>query len=149
MASLAEFLKEKRSLPSRIKRGKEELLKEWQRALSKLFSNIESWVAPAISEGLELKKGEVEIDEEELGKYIAPTLELEFEGIRVKIEPVGRLVVGARGRVDVNSPLGVCHLVRLGPDEDEWYLVCDSIEAKKPLNKQIFEDLLKEIFDLV
>jgi hypothetical protein len=149
MDGLAEFLKEKKRPASQVKERREILLKEWQEVVSNLLSKIETWLAPALSEGLNLKRYETEIDEEGLGKYVAPALELEFEGIRVKIEPVGRLVIGARGRVDISSPLGVYHLVRLDPDKDGWYLVRDRVDDRKQLTKQTLEELLKAIFDLV
>ncbi|HAF71287.1 MAG: hypothetical protein XD60_1827 [Acetothermia bacterium 64_32] len=148
MDSLAEFLKEKKRSSSQIKERQRDLREEWQKAVSNLFEKIENWLAPASSEGLNLKWYETELDEGDLGKYVAPALELEFEGIRVKIEPVGRLVIGARGRVDISSPLGVHHLVRLGPEEDDWYLVRDGVDERKRLTKQTLEELLKEIFAL-
>jgi len=149
MSGLAEFLKGKKYSETQERRREEKLLLEWQEAVSNLFTKIENWLAPAMSEGLNLKRYMTEIDEKGLGKYTVPALELEFEGIQVKIEPVGRLVVGARGRVDISSPLGIYHLVRLGPEKDGWYLIRESVDDRKRLTKQTLEELLKEIFDLV
>jgi len=149
MSGLVEFLKEKKRSASQVEERREQLLKEWQEAVSGLLSQIEDWLAPALSEGLNLKRYTVEIDEEGLGKYAAPALEIEFEGIKVRIVPVGRLVIGACGRVDITSPLGVYHLVRLGSDKTSWYLVRDSVDERKRLTKRVLEELLEEIFDLL
>lgn len=153
MSDLAKFLRSKKRMVKQRKQRQTELLKRWQRSIEDLIGTIESWVSPAISEGLKVQRDEVQIEEEDLGKYKLPALKMRFDGIRVEVKPVARFVLGAQGRVDIVSPLGVFYLLRFeNADAEggvEWYLVRDRLEDKKPLTKQVFEELLKDIFDLV
>jgi hypothetical protein len=143
MNSLVEFLRDQKRKLTRVQEERAKTVKEWLSHLERLFTDIEAWLEPAKKEGLEIERGKVEISEEYLGTYVAPVLEIAFAGTRVRLEPVGRHVIGALGRVDVFSPLGVHKLVLL---TDGWYLVIGKPEQRLPLTQDTFEDFLIRAF---
>jgi hypothetical protein len=110
MRTLIDKLKER---PKTVEEDRNEQKREWLSALDQLFRDIEGWVQPAVREGvLKTSRSEVEIDEPDLGSYVAPLLEIRAGGLLIRLEPVGVRVVGVvasgghrliglRGRVDL------------------------------------------------
>lgn len=147
MSKLAEFLKERKELNEEVKKKSEETLIQWKREIDTLFSKIDSWLELAKSEGLVVKRleGAKEITERLLGTYKTPVLEIRFADKIVRLEPVGRYIIGGYGRIDIFSPNGVYTLVKLSPEEDEWFLV-DKKGTKRKLTRDLFEDFLIKAF---
>ena len=87
---------------------------EWLLALKNLFDQITLWSKEAVDRKLlEIKEGQVAIQEERIGAYYAPSCEfITPAGIRVHILPKARFVVGSIGRVDWESPPNEVILVR-------------------------------------
>lgn len=53
----------------------------------------------------------VTLVEENIGNYQAPMTTITIGNILVKLEPIGTLLIGARGRVDMKGPKGIARLV--------------------------------------
>ncbi|KYF64431.1 hypothetical protein BE11_04455 [Sorangium cellulosum] len=117
MRDLIEKLKER---PKTAEEHRDQQKREWLRSLDVLFREIEGWLAPAVSAGvLKTARSEIEVVEQDLGAYYAPTLEIRDDRLTVRLEPVGVRVVGVvaaggrrhvglRGRVDL-----VCGPIRI------------------------------------
>jgi hypothetical protein len=73
---------------------------EWLAAVEERLSEAERW---ARGQGWHTRRFEREIAEDALGRYAAPALDIEIERPqgRIVMEPVGRNVLGATGRIDV------------------------------------------------
>ena len=147
MSRLAEFLKERKGLTEEVKKRSQETLAQWKQAIDVLFSQIDTWLEVAKHEGLIVKRTEAakEITERLLGTYTVPIMEISFADKTIRLEPVGRNIVGAFGRIDVFSPAGMHMLVKLGPEKDDWYLV-DKEGTKRRLTRELFEDFLIKSF---
>lgn len=143
MTDLAEFFREKKKKPHEEEERRRKVIEEWQRDLEELFKDIEGWLQPAVKEGLEVQRGSRVIREELLGDYKVPTLTLRFGRQQVEIVPVGRLVFGATGRVDIDFAGGKVLLVRPATDEP-WLIVRK--ERKEKLSETTFSALIQEIF---
>lgn len=77
----------------------------WLERLRGLFSDIKTWLEPLRAEGLvEFSDSEVTITEEWIGTYQAPQLEIWSVGDKVCLAPVGTLIVGGLGRIDMRGP---------------------------------------------
>lgn len=144
MPDLAQFLRSKKDAATRDEERVQNILNEWKAALTALFDRIEEWLGPAKEEGLEIRKAQKPVTEEALGTYEAPVLELRFGQARVRMEPAARMVIGAYGRVDLDSPLGLNYLVRLEQQPDDWHLVRVRPETKEPLTREALERFLEE-----
>lgn len=51
------------------------------------------------------------INEEHIGDYEAPSLEVQIGAARIVFDPVGTNLIGARGRVDMHGPYGIVKFV--------------------------------------
>jgi hypothetical protein len=77
----------------------------WLERLRGLFADIKTWLEPLRKEGLvDFSDSEVVIAEEWIGTYQAPQLEIQSVGDRVRLAPVGTLIVGGLGRIDMRGP---------------------------------------------
>ncbi len=97
----------------------EQVLRGWQADLKRLFKNFRTWMKEAEQEGLlEIQQQEVHVEDSKLGKYIAPALRIQSPRVGIRIVPRARYVVGARGRVDFETPAQ--RLILLRTDKNQW-----------------------------
>ena len=122
---------------------------QWLSALDELFLKLGAWLEPGVREGLlQLSPGRVELTEESLGTYTAPTLTVDLPGhLRVRLEPVGAEVFGGHtGRVDLISGPNKARLLREA--NGQWVLGTPSQEFGrlvfdlKPLTEESFLEAL-------
>jgi hypothetical protein len=96
----------------RAKKRKEEELKEavdwekrktwWVSKINGLYDEVKQWLGPLVADGtLSIKEGTVEIYEESLGSYRAPSLDISVGSEVVKLIPIGTIIIAALGRVDL------------------------------------------------
>lgn len=80
----------------------EAIKSEWLRELEAVLTDIESWATEA---GWHTRRSSRRISEDALGQYDVPVLDIEVEEPRGRIvlEPVGRNILGATGRIDVSA----------------------------------------------
>ncbi len=81
--------------------------REWLRHLDELYDQIQGFLKDYIDSGqIEFEPGEVELNEENIGPYIARRITLKIGRKKVNLIPVGTLLIGSKGRVDVIGPRG-------------------------------------------
>jgi hypothetical protein len=76
---------------------------EWFEAIEKLFNKILAYLDEYFQErSLSIaSEGRLVIEEEDLGEYTVPIMSIKAGPMQIEVRPVGRLVVGATGRVDL------------------------------------------------
>jgi hypothetical protein len=80
---------------------------EWLAYLNELYHQIESLLGDYIQSGQILHRyQDVELNEEEIGAYRARRLLIKIGAKEIVLEPIGTLLIGAKGRVDVTGPAG-------------------------------------------
>jgi len=96
----------------------EALRSEWVAALHALMEMFRGWLADAERERLlRVEAEEINRDEERLGSYQVPVMKLLTpKGESLRIVPRARIVVGARGRVDLECPPNSAILIRSEPE---------------------------------
>jgi hypothetical protein len=108
---------------------------EWLHYLDVLYAALEGFLSSYIADKrIQVTHGTKKIHEEYLGEYEAKTLQLTIGGNRIKLEPVGTLLIGAKGRVDMMGPHGSIKLVLV----DEL-IVASTISVKVSINGERFE----------
>jgi hypothetical protein len=86
-------------------------LDNWLTKLAALYTQIEEYLAPYIASGqAQLQYHEILLNEENIGSYTTKRLVLRFGRQEVLFVPVGTLLIGTRGRVDVFGPAGKARL---------------------------------------
>ncbi len=117
--------------------------KEWLKSLFELFEEIKIWLLPLINKKLvSLKENVIDLTEELTGSYKAPMLEIHGQKWTIILKPVGRYIIGARGRIDILcGPKGVMLILH----KDGWKL---SVKKDRGFDyKQLTEDLFAEIIE--
>jgi hypothetical protein len=90
---------------SRIDPAKE--LEFWLRSLEELYARIETYLQEYISSGgIEVTYKAIELNEEFCGTYQARQMNLSIGPQQVTLTPIGTMLIGSRGRVDVLGPAG-------------------------------------------
>lgn len=107
-----EFVDQKVSEASKepVDWGKEK--DDWLFKLAQLHIQIISWLTPYVTnQSVQIGQEMVSLVEENIGSYQAPMTTITIGKSHVKLEPIGTLLIGARGRVDMKGPNGVARLV--------------------------------------
>ncbi len=142
MTTITKFLRHQTEAGS--PRRKAERQKKWLDAVDDLFRQIRSWLAEAQREKLvKIHEEKIKITEETLGTYTAPCLRLAAAGKTVKIRPIGSTIIGADGRVDMESVNGSYMFLYLA-DQEKWVYGFGRRPAEFPsLTEELFIDLFK------
>lgn len=123
----------------------------WQNAVGKLYVDVMNWLAELERDGLvRFVQVENEASEELLGSYKINQLEMDFKKTKVILQPVGAMVVGADGRVDMFRrgfhDQAVMLIYTTGNDEGEggWDIWSGtSPRDARPLTKENLETILE------
>ena len=114
----------------------------WINLVEELCSTIKTWTE---EQGWIAHQDEKIITEEHIGSYTVPILIIQSSQGRVHVDPIGRNIIGAEGRVDICSfpMLNRMLIVRL---KNKWIIKTDSlIDWPEPWNKKTFIDIVKAL----
>lgn len=104
----------------------EELVLEWTAAVGSLFADIRDFLSEYQTENLlAIVEERITVPEENLGEYSVARLTIRSGRSIVRLTPVGRIVAGALGRVDLvntNWPLYGYLLLRQGFGRGDWQI---------------------------
>ncbi|MFP6664943.1 MAG: hypothetical protein VCC00_12120 [Deltaproteobacteria bacterium] len=117
---------------------------EWVQDLAELYALLSEWMGDATSEDLLIvKEDSVVLTEEHLGKYQAPALRIELPDSCVRVRPVGRLIVGAQGRVDLERSPRRVTLLRMGPGD--WAVA--SLDTRRDPPESLTQETFWKAFE--
>ncbi|TAE30896.1 MAG: hypothetical protein EAZ92_03475 [Candidatus Kapaibacterium sp.] len=88
----------------------------YRERLNDLYGEIETWLE---GEQYRFTRGEMNLEQQNIGKYIAPTLTItnvETRELIAELKPGGALVIAAEGRVDIIGDIDSDYLLYLVPD---------------------------------
>ena len=86
-------------------------LHEWLGYLDSLYKQIEGFLHAYLdAHTATITLRDVQLNEEFIGAYTAPMLTLTIGRSMVTFTPIGTMLIGTKGRVDVKGPLGVVRL---------------------------------------
>jgi hypothetical protein len=90
---------------------------EWLAYLDGLYKEIETLLGDYIQNGqILLRYQNVQLNEEEIGTYQARRLIVKIGGKEIVLEPIGTLLIGTKGRVDVTGPAGKTRFMLVDKD---------------------------------
>ena len=91
----------------------------WLSKVNELYSQVENWLADWVkTKQITLSKSEAKtVVEDHIGRYTVPVMKITIGDEAMQLNPIGTLIVGARGRVDVKGSIGDEMLVLLARDE--------------------------------
>lgn len=143
-SELTEFFEKKTS--EEENNNWEEIKNDWLKTLEDFNTQIITWLDEPIKKGFvkyEIKM--LNISEYLMGNYQAPSLVLISGKDKISFKPIGKLVLGFNGRIDIVSFTDNKTLVEV--KDKGWFLFEQSKkEGLKPFDETLFTELLKEMF---
>jgi hypothetical protein len=86
--------------------------KEWLMLLDSLYQMIQKFLAEYIKSGqISVAYKGIELNEEGIGRYSARIMSLVFGTNQISLTPIGTMLIGTKGRVDMNGPRGTRRLL--------------------------------------
>jgi hypothetical protein len=86
-------------------------LAQWLGYLDDLYSRITAYLQAYIESGAaQIEYRDIPINEEFIGAYIARQMRLKIGRSIVTFTPIGTMLIGTKGRVDVEGPFGTARL---------------------------------------
>lgn len=90
---------------------------DWLRFLQQLYESIAEYLDEYIKSGaVKLRDSTIELNEENIGIYNAKRLVIVIGAQEIRLTPVGTLLIGSKGRVDVEGSAGNSRLVLINKD---------------------------------
>ena len=87
---------------------------EWIRSLNGLYSKMEKYLKKYTeADQIQVAREKIQISEEYLGNYEAEKLTIQIGIDKVVAKPIGRMMIGAAGRVDLIGARGMLRIVLL------------------------------------
>lgn len=81
--------------------------KEWLSFISQFYSSVELWLNPYKAKGkLSYKYEKTQITEDYIGAYDVNVMIVDFAGQKLTLEPIGTLLIGTKGRIDMEGARG-------------------------------------------
>lgn len=132
----------------------------WVEHVVSLFDDMTRWAEALRDEGIvdEIHRSEISISEDMLGSYAAPRLVVSLRRRETRFTPVGTLLLGAVGRIDVSGSGGSARLILAVPEgmdpsayrnASRWYVSeRPAGVALIPLDEEAFVRLLATMLRL-
>lgn len=85
---------------------------EWLAHLDALYKLIADLLGNYVTSGqILLRYQDVQLNEEDIGTYSARRMMIKIGGKEIVLEPMGTLLIGTKGRVDVTGPAGATRIM--------------------------------------
>ena len=114
---------------------------EWLQYLSDLYQMVESFLKEYVeNKQIAIEYKNIELEEENIGRYTVKTLTLLFGANKITLTPIGTLLIGTKGRVDMTGPRGTVRLLLADKDSAGLKIIVRSgnaplvEEVPKPIN---------------
>ena len=79
----------------------------WIERLNEFYQLAESFLSRYVDEGkIRILRFPKHINEEFIGSYEVPSLDVQIGAVKVRFDPIGTYLIGAKGRVDMHGPHG-------------------------------------------
>lgn len=102
-----ELLRKHESKPAEKEIDWEEQKKDWLEFIRKFYVKVESWFEPYKLDGkLSYEFRKTQITEEYIGTYDVDVMVVDFAGQKITLEPLGTLLIGTKGRIDMEGARG-------------------------------------------
>ena len=81
---------------------------EWLAFIDRFYSDLKRWFQPYLDRGqLDYHFQPFELTEDSIGTYQARKMLVQFAGQKLQMTPVGTMLIGTRGRIDMEGARGV------------------------------------------
>ncbi|GAB3049559.1 hypothetical protein [Virgibacillus ainsalahensis] len=139
-SDFSDFLKAKKAEYQEEEVNWINIKKEWIEQLNRFMKQIDEWLEDQQkNKTISLKETNLTLQEEHLGEYKAPSRELS-----ISIKPIGRLIIGAKGRIDIHSSYEKYILLYL--QDRDWVYRKETDRGKfHHFSRENFERILEDL----
>lgn len=110
---------------------------QWLEKIDGLYAMADQLLAPYFADGkMERSTSMAEVREELLGSYMAPTFAIDLGASSVRFMPIGTILLGAPGRVDLVGMRGSVRFVLVLPAIDRPMFIRMSLSESEPAFKK-------------
>lgn len=93
---------------------------EWLGFIEIFYDQIKNWLKPFIDDGrMSINFVPKNITEEYIGTYSVENMDVMFVGQKLTFEPIGTLLIGTKGRIDLIGPKGSVQFILVDQDSTE------------------------------
>ncbi len=145
IADLAEKLKQIKDDEQKKQIDWQNVKKDWLNEIDAVFNNIKIWLKPlSDKELIDISEVNRKIFEEKIGRYEVPSMIINFSNKTIKIIPIGTIIVGAKGRIDIFSPKMSAMVVK---KQDSWKIALKKAHGYDYIdfNEGTFVDMIEEM----
>jgi hypothetical protein len=90
---------------------------EWLDFIKNFYDFVELWLNPYKNQGkVSYYYKEAQITEEYIGTYDVKVMFIDFAGQRLTLQPIGTLLIGTKGRIDMDGPRGIVQFILADKD---------------------------------
>ncbi len=115
---------------------------EWVASVKKLVDQLADWAAAA---QWTVERGSKTISEKKTEAYEVPTLLIHIGDDEIRVNPIGKLLFRAEGRVDLEAR-PTLNRVKLIADGSEWKIITESnVPIRSPWNFETFVQLVRDL----
>lgn len=109
---------------------------DWIAYLNLLYDKIESFLKP-YKDSIRIEYREIELDEEYIGRYVVKQMILHIGRQEITLSPIGTVLIGFKGRVDVVGSAGKASLALVDKDAvDARSLIQVKVTVGAPKSRQ-------------
>ena len=110
---------------------------EWLDYISQFYSSVKTWLTPYKESGklsYEFKK--TEITEDYIGTYEVDVMVVNFAGQKLTMQPIGTLLIGTKGRIDMEGARGRVQFILADKDSKGMKISVSITVDGEPSKKQ-------------
>lgn len=137
-----EYLKSQKKNEEEISIDWKERKEQWIKSIDEYFTQVESYFTK-YEDSVIIEEKKYSINEEYLGSYETKKLIVKFNNDTVTFTPVGRNVIGAKGRIDMEGKAGVVKFVLVGENTQTPHISTSIITNVQ--EQQEFDDKMKKL----
>ncbi|WP_447071735.1 hypothetical protein [Shewanella indica] len=111
---------------------------EWLAFIDQFYKALEQWLSPYKEQGtVSYSYKDLQLTEEYIGTYTVKVMTVDFAGQKITFEPIGTLLIGTKGRIDMEGVKGRVQFILADKDSKGMKVsVSISIDGEKPKEKK-------------
>jgi hypothetical protein len=110
---------------------------EWLHFVQQFYDKIEQWLKPYVEQNkLKYNYHEISLTEEYIETYTIKVMDIYFAGQQVKVEPIGTLVFGTKGRIDMEGARGIIQFLLVAQDSKGMIVKVSIDDESKTENQE-------------
>lgn len=111
---------------------------EWLGYIKKFYDSVELWLKPYIDQNkIKFEYKAIELTEDHIGIYRTEVMVISFANQQIKLKPIGTLLIGTKGRIDMEGARGRVQFILADKDSKGMKIsVSISINGEPPPEKE-------------